>query len=110
MSQRCNGIPDCKGNFDETNCNMILIDQQLYQKEIPPLIKYKHKINIKVSVSILAIEGFNEIDMTYRIKFSFMLMWYVIFQNMHSTMFVQICFLKYSEHCLLGSWIMVSIS
>jgi hypothetical protein len=80
MSQRCNGISDCKDNFDETNCNMIFIDQKFYQKEIPPLTKHEHKVNILVSVSIFAIEGFNEIDMKYRIKFSLSLNWYAVFQ------------------------------
>ena len=60
---------------------MIFIDQQLYQKEIPPLIKYDKKVNILVSVSIFAIEGFNEIDMKYRIKFSLSLKWYALFQS-----------------------------
>jgi hypothetical protein len=82
MSHRCNGISDCKDNFDETNCNMIIIDQQLYQKETPPISQYYKKVNILVSVSIFAIEGFNEIEMKYRIKFSLSLMWYVIFQNL----------------------------
>jgi hypothetical protein len=80
MSHRCNGIPDCKDNFDETNCHMILIDEKLYQKEIPSRSKVDVKLNILVSVSILAIESFNEIDMKYRIKFSLSLNWYAVFQ------------------------------
>ena len=80
MSQRCNGISNCKDNFDETNCNMIIIDQQLYQKEIPPRSKDNDRLNILVNVSIFAIEGFNEIDMKFRIKFFLSLKWYVFFQ------------------------------
>ncbi len=80
MSNRCNGISDCEDSFDETNCNMMIIDQQLYQKEIPPRSKDDDKLNILVNVSIFAIEGFNEIDMKYRIKFFLSLKWYVNFQ------------------------------
>jgi hypothetical protein len=75
MSQRCNGISDCKDNFDETNCNKIIIDQQLYQKEIPRLSKVDDRVKVLVNVSIFAIEGFNEIDMKFRIKFSLGLKW-----------------------------------
>jgi len=80
MSHRCNGIPDCKDNFDETNCKMIFIDEQLYYKETPPISQYDKKVDILVSVAILAIEGFNEIDMKSRIKFYLSLKWYAVFQ------------------------------
>jgi hypothetical protein len=79
MDHPCNGISDCANNFDETNCNMILIDKRLYYKETPPLSTYDNKVDILVSVAIFAIEGFNEIDMKYRIKFSLSLKWYVSF-------------------------------
>ena len=79
MSKRCNGISNCKDNFDETNCEMISIDKQLYYKEIPPLNEDKIKTNISVKVSIHAIEGINEIEMKFRIKFSLSLKWYVTF-------------------------------
>jgi hypothetical protein len=79
MSHRCDGISNCKDNFDEINCNMIIIDQQLYQKEIPPRSKDNYRMDILVNVSILAIEGFNEIDMKFRIKFFLSLKWYAIF-------------------------------
>ncbi len=79
MSNRCNGISDCKDSFDETNCNIIFIDQHLYQKEIPPLSKIDDRVDILVNVSIHAIEGFDEIDMMFRIKFSLSLKWWVTF-------------------------------
>ncbi len=75
MSHRCNGISDCKDNFDETNCNMIIIDKQLYYKETPPISQYDKKVDILVSVAIFAIEGFNEIDMKFSIKFFLRLKW-----------------------------------
>jgi hypothetical protein len=75
MSHLCNGISDCTENFDETYCNMIVIDEQLYYKETPPITQYDKKVNISVSVAVFAIEGFNEIDMKFRIKFSLSLKW-----------------------------------
>ena len=54
---------------------MIVIDEQLYYKETPPITQYDKKVNISVSVAVFAIEGFNEIDMKFRIKFSLSLKW-----------------------------------
>jgi hypothetical protein len=75
MSYRCNGISECEKDFDETNCNMIFIDKQLYHKEIPPISKTDDKVKILVSVAIFAIEGLNEIEMKFKIKFSLSLKW-----------------------------------
>jgi hypothetical protein len=62
---------------------MILIDKQLYYKETPLLSTYDNKVDILVSVAIFAIEGFNEIDMKYRIKFSLSLKGYVNFSTVY---------------------------
>ncbi len=75
MSHRCNGVSNCNDNFDETNCNMILIDKQLYYKETPPLSEDDAKTKVLVNVSIFAIDDPNEIDMKFRIKFSLSLQW-----------------------------------
>ncbi len=75
MSKRCNGASDCKDGFDETNCQTVGIDKQLYNKEFPPLKEDVSKTEILVNVSISSIEGFNEIDMTFRIKFELCIMW-----------------------------------
>ncbi len=75
MSKRCNGASDCQDNFDETHCKTVVIDKQLYNKEFPPLKEDESKTEIIISVSISSIEGFNEIEMTFRIKFELCLMW-----------------------------------
>jgi hypothetical protein len=75
MSNRCNGISNCQDNFDETNCNNMFVDKKLYFKEIPPISTDVEKETILVNVSIFAIEGFNEIEMKFRIKFSLSLKW-----------------------------------
>ncbi len=51
------------------------IDEQLYYKEFPPLNEDDSKTEILVNVSISSIEGFNEIDMTFRIKFELNIQW-----------------------------------
>jgi hypothetical protein len=75
MSMRCNGASDCKDRFDETNCQTVGIDKQLYNKEYPPLNEDNGKAEIKINISISSIEGFNEIDMTFKIKFKLSIQW-----------------------------------
>jgi len=75
MSKRCNGISNCKDSFDETHCDIIFIDKQLYYKETPPLSEDDAKTKVLVNVSILAVEDPNEINMKFRIKFSLSLQW-----------------------------------
>jgi hypothetical protein len=75
MSKRCNGASDCISGFDETNCETVDIDEQLYYKEFPPLNEDDSKTEILVNVSISSIEGFNEIDMTFGIKFELCIQW-----------------------------------
>jgi hypothetical protein len=72
---RCNGAPDCVDSFDETNCETVDIDKQLYYKEFPPLNEDDSKTEVKINVSIYSIEGFNEIEMTFRIKFELNIQW-----------------------------------
>ncbi len=75
MSKRCNGASDCIDSFDETNCKTVLIDKHLYNKEFPPLNDDNSKTEIRINVSISSIEGFNEIDMTFGIKFELSIQW-----------------------------------
>ena len=75
MSKRCNGASDCMDSFDETNCKTVVINKQLYNKEFPPLKEDESKTEIMINISISSIEGFNEIDMTFRIKFELCIMW-----------------------------------
>ncbi len=53
----------------------MFVDKKLYFKEIPPISTDVEKETILVNVSIFAIEGFNEIEMKFRIKFSLSLKW-----------------------------------
>jgi hypothetical protein len=75
MSKRCNGASDCKDSFDETNCKTVVIDKHLYIKEFPPSNEDGSKTEIKINFTISSIEGFNEIEMTFRIKFELSIQW-----------------------------------
>jgi hypothetical protein len=75
MSKRCDSAADCSDYFDEINCNIVTIDKQLYQKEFPPIQKDDTKTEIKVNATVFSLGGFNEIEMTFKMKFSIGLKW-----------------------------------
>jgi hypothetical protein len=81
MSKRCNGASDCSDSFDETNCQTVIINKQLYNKEFPPMNKDDIETEIIVNISISSIDDFNEIDMTFRIKFRLSIQWKVFFRT-----------------------------
>ena len=75
MSKRCNGASDCSDSFDENNCETVVIDSKLYYKEFPPLNEDESETEVMVNVTVFSIEGFNEIDLTFRIKFRLTIQW-----------------------------------
>ncbi len=76
MGKRCNGVADCHSNFDEINCSLILIDYDLYQKEFPPNERDGSETKVTIDVTIFSIGNFQELDMTFGIKFLIQLQWY----------------------------------
>ncbi len=77
MVKRCNGVADCEFNLDESDCNLVDIYNNTYQKEYPPFQSDGSAISIKISVAIISIGSFEEIGMTFTVKFSILLEWYV---------------------------------
>jgi hypothetical protein len=75
MSKRCDSASDCNDYFDEINCNMVIIDKQLYRKEFPPIQRDDSKTEVKVNATIFSVGSFNEIEMTFKMKFSIGLLW-----------------------------------
>ncbi len=75
MENHCDGVADCENNFDELNCSMLLMDQNLYRKEYPPLQMNRKGTIIKISFSILSFGNFEEIDMKFTVKFLILLEW-----------------------------------
>jgi hypothetical protein len=77
MAKRCNGVADCEFDFDEKDCNLVTINNSTYKKEYPPFHSNGSEINVKIDVNILSIGSFEEIGMTFTVKFSIALEWYV---------------------------------
>ncbi len=75
MESHCNAMSDCENNFDELNCSMVIMDPNLYRKEYPPMQNDGKGTLIKISFTILSIGSFDEIDMTFTVKFLIRLEW-----------------------------------
>ncbi len=75
MEKRCDGVSDCLNSFDENNCEMVRIEASLYRKEYPSLQMDGTETIVKISVDILSIGSFEEIAMTFTVKFLIRLMW-----------------------------------
>jgi hypothetical protein len=80
LKKRCDGIADCTDKFDETNCEMVIIDDKLYQKEHPPLDQETHQTIVKINVYVLSIDNLDEIEMTISVKFIVKLCWLIYFK------------------------------
>jgi len=76
MVKRCNGVIDCESNLDERDCNLVFINNNTYQEEYPPFQSDGSEINVLISVDIISIGSFEEIGMSFSVKFSILLEWY----------------------------------
>ena len=74
MIKRCDGVSDCVNDFDEMNCTLVIIKEQLYRKEIPP-VGSERVINITTSLTVLSIANIDEMKQTYVVKFNVSLHW-----------------------------------
>ena len=74
MAKRCDGITDCFDDFDELNCTLVIINEQLYRKESPPLEK-ERVVHVLANVTILDIGIINEMKQTFAVKFSIAIQW-----------------------------------
>ena len=70
-------MADCDDKFDELNCAVVIIDKDLYQKNRPPGIKETLQTNVDIAFEIVSIDYFDEIEMTFSIKFKVELKWFV---------------------------------
>ena len=73
MHQRCNQLPDCRDESDETNCR-ILVLKDGYNMELPP-IDSSDPVNVSVSIDLLRIVDINEEDYSIEIQFEISLNW-----------------------------------
>jgi hypothetical protein len=70
-------VADCDEKFDEMNCEVVIIDRDLYQKNRPPGIKETLQTYVDNDFEIFSIDYFDEIEMTFSIKFKVELKWFV---------------------------------
>ncbi len=75
IEKRCNGISDCNDNYDETNCEMVLIKKDLYRKEDAPYPANGNEMNVTINFEIISIGSFEELKMTFSMKFLIQIEW-----------------------------------
>jgi hypothetical protein len=76
---------------DEKNCSIIIVDKD-YQTENAPKDSAGNATNVNVSFTILELNSFHEISMSYSAKFSIKLMWFdnrLTFANLQSSLDVR---------------------
>jgi hypothetical protein len=76
---------------DEKNCSIIIVDKD-YQIENAPKDLAGNATNVNVSFTILELNSFHEISMSYSAKFSIKLMWFdnrLTFANLQSSLDVR---------------------
>ena len=71
---------------DENDCEVVLLNPDTYRKLYPPIGKdVGESLNVSVSMDIITLGEFREIEFTYKIKFKINVQWSdkrLIFQNL----------------------------
>ena len=61
---------------DETDCELVTIEGELYRKEYPPIEASGNRTHVYLSVTVQDLGSFQEISMTFRAKVYIMLKWF----------------------------------
>jgi hypothetical protein len=59
----------------DSRCEIVLINENLYRQESPPLQLDGTETEVLIRVTILRIGSFQEIEMTFKVKFLIELEW-----------------------------------
>ena len=76
MTERCNNVPNCKDHSDEYDCEIMLLDEHVYQKQFAPIADAHHHVEVKIAAIITSIGNFDDLTMSYSIKFVMILKWF----------------------------------
>ena len=71
----CDGFADCHGNHDEKNCSLVKVDEEIYQKDAPPLGEDGEDTEITINIKILVLGSVDEIAETFQLRFFLQLQW-----------------------------------
>ena len=74
MDKRCNQLPDCRDESDESNCKVLVLKDG-YNKEVPPIDSSDPSVNVTVSIDILKLVDINEEDYSIEIQYEVSLVW-----------------------------------
>ena len=76
MQNRCDEVKDCEDATDERNCTLLQIDNDLYRKEYPSIVKNKMVTPIYVTLAIQNIDKLEEMTMIFSAKVHVQLKWF----------------------------------
>ena len=87
LENRCDIIQDCPDKSDETNCMSFVLNNYLSQD--PPIKdRYGNGTSLEMKATVSSISHFDEMDMTFKARFSLQLKWYdwrVTFYNLKAS-------------------------
>ena len=75
MNQRCDQLPDCRDESDEKNCKVLVLMEDGYNTNVPPVISGVKKVNVSISTDLLKLVDIKEEDYSIEIQFSITLQW-----------------------------------
>ena len=78
MERRCDEYSDCRDDHhsDETGCEVLIIDNDSYRKEYPPVATRGKKLHVSVNIRVMDLSEIAEVRMSYRVKFKISLGWF----------------------------------
>jgi hypothetical protein len=56
---------------------MVVVDNLLYRKEYPPILPEGQETEVKIDLKVISVGSFQELDMTFKIKFLLHMEWQV---------------------------------
>ena len=80
MEQRCDQIPDCRDESDESGCQLLVVEEG-YNKNIPPITSVSETnrtvvaVPVHISINLLNVVSMEEVQHKIDFKFSIILEW-----------------------------------